>query len=172
MVEREPPPHSSFEGVNTKDEQQPDSQTNDIVKIDPSKMRKHGLSTWINKYQFLSWAVFVYNFGIFMFFLTPATWYLLPLAIIMLIAYISLTILIVIFGLISILVDPTDPRVSYEVSWRIKGIEPIEDPSYIYFCDVCESFVNQKTKHWGDWNRCWENFDHHCIWLNNCVGKK
>lgn len=32
--------------------------------------------------------------------------------------------------------------------------------------------MHDRTKHCGDCNRCCELFDHHCVWLNNCVGAK
>ena len=43
--------------------------------------------------------------------------------------------------------------------------EPIE-----LFCSVCQAYVQIKTKHCGPCNRCCEEFDHHCKWLNNCIG--
>jgi palmitoyltransferase len=35
---------------------------------------------------------------------------------------------------------------------------------------VCDCYVNESAKHCGSCNRCTLDFDHHCNWLNNCVG--
>ncbi|VDO20058.1 unnamed protein product [Heligmosomoides polygyrus] len=40
------------------------------------------------------------------------------------------------------------------------------------FCNICQIHVKEKTKHCRRCNFCVEVFDHHCIWLNNCIGKK
>ncbi|WKX90381.1 hypothetical protein Q1695_009318 [Nippostrongylus brasiliensis] len=40
------------------------------------------------------------------------------------------------------------------------------------FCNICQIHVKEKTKHCRQCNFCVEVFDHHCIWLNNCIGKK
>ncbi len=41
-----------------------------------------------------------------------------------------------------------------------------------HFCVLCNTHVMGRTKHCGTCNRCVDMFDHHCIWLNNCVGAK
>jgi hypothetical protein len=37
-------------------------------------------------------------------------------------------------------------------------------------CQICETHVHSRTKHCGECNRCVAVFDHHCKWLNNCIG--
>jgi len=37
---------------------------------------------------------------------------------------------------------------------------------------VCDTFVEDTSKHCGVCNRCVNKFDHHCQYLNNCVGAK
>ncbi|EYC40488.1 hypothetical protein Y032_0610g624 [Ancylostoma ceylanicum] len=62
---------------------------------------------------------------------------------------------------------------------RKQGIKPVKfDPrrhSHVIergFCNICQIHVKEKTKHCRRCNICVEVFDHHCIWLNNCIGKK
>ena len=40
------------------------------------------------------------------------------------------------------------------------------------FCDICRSYVQIKSRHCKLCGRCVEDFDHHCMWINNCIGKK
>ena len=35
---------------------------------------------------------------------------------------------------------------------------------------VCELALTSRIKHWRICNKCVENFDHHCPWIDNCVG--
>ena len=43
--------------------------------------------------------------------------------------------------------------------------------AYEYECEICATHVHNSAKHCGTCNRCVDGFDHHCRWLNNCVGK-
>ena len=39
-------------------------------------------------------------------------------------------------------------------------------------CEVCKTHVLETAKHCGACNRCTSGFDHHCRWLNNCIGER
>lgn len=39
------------------------------------------------------------------------------------------------------------------------------------FCDTCFILRDFRTKHCRSCDMCIEEFDHHCIWINNCIGK-
>lgn len=68
--------------------------------------------------------------------------------------------------------DPTDRNVIYERECRKQKIEVEENDELELFWDVWEALVHDRAKHWGDCNRCADLFDHHCKWLNNCIGGK
>jgi hypothetical protein len=39
-------------------------------------------------------------------------------------------------------------------------------------CPECEVIRTSRSRHCNICNRCVERFDHHCPWINNCVGTK
>ena len=40
------------------------------------------------------------------------------------------------------------------------------------YCHVCSVHVSDKAKHCASCNKCVYSFDHHCMWLNTCIGGK
>lgn len=64
---------------------------------------------------------------------------------------------------------PTDPTIKDQITLKAAGQVP-NSTEYDAFCDVCGYFVHMSSKHCGSCNRCVKGFDHHCKWLNNCVG--
>jgi hypothetical protein len=39
-------------------------------------------------------------------------------------------------------------------------------------CPYCIDSITEKTVHCYNCNKCVDNYDHHCIWISNCVGEK
>lgn len=44
------------------------------------------------------------------------------------------------------------------------------DPNHL--CPECEVIRTERSRHCNICNRCVERFDHHCPWINNCVGAR
>ena len=70
---------------------------------------------------------------------------------------------------------PTDPLVfkqRYMRKYQIPQTEVIMvgGKALELYCSVCDSYVQDSTKHCATCNRCCADFDHHCKWLNNCIG--
>jgi hypothetical protein len=74
-------------------------------------------------------------------------------------------------GITVTLSDPTDPIVGAERKARL-------DRAYFDFrkfsqiCTICKTHVLENSKHCGHCDRCVDGFDHHCKWLNNCIGQQ
>lgn len=69
-----------------------------------------------------------------------------------------------IFGLMATMINPTDPLSTLGIT--------IENKTNTKFCSICKSSVQMSSKHCGKCDRCATSFDHHCIWLNNCIGQR
>lgn len=44
-------------------------------------------------------------------------------------------------------------------------------PSNTTYCNFCHEDVDKSCKHCKSCNRCVRGFDHHCKWLNSCIGE-
>ena len=51
-------------------------------------------------------------------------------------------------------------------------LSPIDAPENMLRCKCCNGWVGDRWVHCDVCGKCVPQFDHHCIWLNNCIGGK
>jgi hypothetical protein len=71
-------------------------------------------------------------------------------------------------------IDPAEDEVIRKSHGPRTDFDRREYPHVIteLYCHVCEVHVTEKAKHCSSCNKCIYSFDHHCIWLNTCIGGK
>ncbi|XP_015273204.1 PREDICTED: probable palmitoyltransferase ZDHHC11 [Gekko japonicus] len=140
----------------------------------PLHSRVNGWSLPLHSFQVVTLGLFAYlaivGFGIYIP-LLPHGWKHAAYAVIGL-----LFIYHLINHLVAVTIDPADQNVLAKKNYN-KPM-PIFDRSTCKHviqnqrCYLCEVEVGPKVKHCSACNKCIADFDHHCNWLNNCVGSK
>ncbi|CAG9323791.1 unnamed protein product [Blepharisma stoltei] len=131
--------------------------------------RSHGFSLPLHPVQVFSWIMMLFNIAVVSLVYFPSMNLYSKISFAVLFALSQ--IFVIFFAFRAIICDPTDPMVHEHILKIING-ERDEPKGNQAFCTICCCNVSMKTKHCGQCNRCVENFDHHCVWLNNCIGKK
>jgi palmitoyltransferase len=137
----------------------------------PSNVRKNGCKCPFHVLQIFSILAFLYMAALYYVLLTLVL-SKLSAKIIASVIYSLIFIFVATSDILAAYVDPTDPVVIQE--WKAKKDKnPLQDSSrYQFYCNACDSSVSSlRTKHCAECNRCVSVFDHHCKWLNNCVGE-
>ena len=60
--------------------------------------------------------------------------------------------------------DPGYLKPAHKFLDLLKEVHPCE------MCPDCQVLRSSRSRHCAICNRCCERFDHHCPWINNCVG--
>ena len=139
------------------------------------RYRRHGLMCPWTKLQVSSWMCFLFQsaitFTLVLPDLQPPTLEAVSSC------YSSSFLAIIVCGFMSTALDPTDPSILMRQSPMSSPSQKTvltegPKPGFPKLCIKCEAHVGLKTKHCGVCNRCTAGFDHHCGWLNNCVGRR
>lgn len=79
-------------------------------------------------------------------------------------------VLTLVYAVTVTLSDPSDPRIAE--NWdQEQRVSPSLCLAGEALCDLCGP-IDPRSKHCRACNKCIKHFDHHCKWLNNCIGKK
>ncbi|OMJ87487.1 hypothetical protein SteCoe_10822 [Stentor coeruleus] len=132
-------------------------------------MKKNGFQRPFHKLQIVSWVYMLFMIGIYGFLVLPLFPYQIKVIVSMF--FTCNLIMIIVLGFICTLIDPTDPAVKEAKRAEILS-KSMDLKKYPKICKVCKFHVNMDTKHCRDCDRCVLHFDHHCKWLNNCIGVK
>ncbi|TMS11369.1 putative palmitoyltransferase ZDHHC11 [Larimichthys crocea] len=146
------------------------SSRNELVPSQPPRM--NGWSWPPQVLQVVGWLLYIYlaivSFGIYIP-LLPTPWNYIVYAVM------AVACIVHFFTHIAaVTIDPADASVRAKQSYsgpmplfdRTKQTHVIQDLR----CYLCDVKVGPKVKHCGVCNKCVEDFDHHCKWLNTCVG--
>ncbi|XP_037073948.1 palmitoyltransferase ZDHHC11-like [Pollicipes pollicipes] len=136
--------------------------------------RVHGLQPPLHAQQLAAWVLLLISVLYLVGVLLPALCPPLRLPVCALAAFVLLVH--VVTHAVAMLLDPADAdlraqcqRVPVPEFDRNRHAHVIENGR----CHLCNiSIASQRTKHCSVCNKCVDRFDHHCKWLNHCVGRR
>ena len=126
------------------------------------KIRHHGFDLPFNPCQVILWIATLFQIILNEIDMIPVISY--PYNIIYGITYHISLVALIVSGIFTTSINPTDPLSTLQIIIEKKHIGGL--------CSLCKSSVDVSSKHCGVCNRCVTYFDHHCKWVNNCIGRR
>jgi hypothetical protein len=143
----------------------------DVVIIRKHGVRENGFQCPPHPLQAMTIVVFLLDFFSYYLINMVSLSQNVPLVAVCSIIFGAISSIVVYYWLVSTRSDPSDPTIRAQRICEAK-FERFDGTNYDFMCEICDTHVLSSAKHCGACNRCVSEFDHHCRWINNCVGGK
>ncbi|XP_049867679.1 palmitoyltransferase ZDHHC11 [Pectinophora gossypiella] len=135
--------------------------------------RINGLQLPLNYLQIIGWIVFLVTTLINFVILIEIQFH--ELKVVSIITYVTLYVCHISSHVTAALVDPSERELR---KLKVNNVPEFDRSVHAHViengrCHLCNIYTSSKnTKHCSLCNKCVDHFDHHCKWLNNCVGQR
>lgn len=129
--------------------------------VAPRFVRRNGLQRPFDPLQIASWVIITMLVVSFCFLIVPML--PSPWKLICLVVYLMCLLAVLGSGFETGRCDPMDPHIN-------ASEDELDQLPDLLKCNACRSRVNKLSRHCLICDKCVVDYDHHCKWLNNCIG--
>lgn len=141
-----------------------------------AETRKNGFQRPWHPLQIVTWAIYPVLLTHYFAFLVPLLWDHIAVKIVVIFFFSISAIAAGFAAYITCVTDPADDSLYCNPNNRDSNSEtvkvPIDSLQTSSYCYICDTRVHISSKHCGSCKKCVLKFDHHCKWLNTCVGQR